>query len=1110
MNARRLILSVFVAVFGVLVFAVAPAFAAAPEAPKTEPPTEVKASTVILRGVLDPLKEGEPGAFELGSYEFVYRQSATECEGAGEVRTPEGLSLGGGEEEVAQGIEGLAAGTRYTVCLVAYNEAKSAEAVGSRVTFTTAIPPEAPGSVELVEAKGTSLSVSGVLNPKAPGDAGSFEFLYKRSAAECEGEGAVGGSSTGVEGELVQGEATGLLPHTTYAFCLRARNEAGEESPLSTPLVMFTTLVAAPSIEEASVSDIASSSATLSARVNPQGAQTSYVFEVAPSGGAFAPVAQAEGAGNIPEGTSGVPVSVHLQGLPAGEAYQFRVVVANSAERVTSGPVSFTTQTVGAFTLPDGRQWEMVSPPSKQGSAMLPPGRIGVIDQAAAAGGAVTYVMATPTEPGVPGYSNAQSVLSTRSPQGWSSRDLADGLNGSVGKSVGVGNEYRFFSEDLSQAVLMPFGAFLPCQSSQGKPLPCLSPHASEQTAFLRTLSLSEPSSAVPNGQPRTSNGQPGPCTEECFTPLVVSCPKVAPCPTPIQEYANTPEGTIFGQVSFYGEPFPCPPEHFCGPYFVGASPDAQHIILHSGVQLTSEPAPEGGLYEWNANTPPASQLKLIAPVRGASLGTGDELVEDGRNARHAVSDDGSRVLYTIGGESEAELFMRDVPKGETLRIAPEGTLEVVFRFASRDDSRVFFTDREGLFVCDVVEGVGGKLECDTTLLEGPGLQGLVVGGSEDGSTLYYVTSGNRLYMDHFDGSAWQKTLVATLSGEDQSDWGSGTESLTDTAARVSPDGRWLAFMSRESLTGYDNRDASSGELDEELFLYDSQTGRLSCASCNPTGARPTGIEYGGVTGASQFVKGERVWENYSWLAADVPGWVSVELGVARYQPRYLSDSGRLFFNSFGPLVPKDINGTWDVYEYEPEGVGGERTPCGPGSVSGSVAFKPAQHFDGSGGEGEEGGGCVGLISSGESQQESAFLDASETGSDVFFLTTARLAPQDYDVAYNVYDAHECTVGSPCVTPPASLPPSCVTADACRAAPSLQPAIYGAPSSATFSGIGNVTGGQATTLSRPGKKVSKTVRCGKAGRGSRKGGKGRCVKRKRKKVRRASINRRAK
>ena len=42
------------------------------------------------------------------------------------------------------------------------------------------------------------------------------------------------------------------------------------------------------------------------------------------------------------------------------------------------------------------------------------------------------------------------------------------------------------------------------------------------------------------------------------------------------------------------------------------------------------------------------------------------------------------------------------------------------------------------------------------------------------------------------------------------------------------------------------------------------------------------------------------------------------------YQQRYLSDDGRLFFNSFDSLVPQDTNGKADVYEYEPAGVGSE------------------------------------------------------------------------------------------------------------------------------------------------------------------------------------------
>ena len=61
-------------------------------------------------------------------------------------------------------------------------------------------------------------------------------------------------------------------------------------------------------------------------------------------------------------------------------------------------------------------------------------------------------------------------------------------------------------------------------------------------------------------------------------------------------------------------------------------------------------------------------------------------------------------------------------------------------------------------------------------------------------------------------------------------------------------------------------------------------------------------------------------------------------------------------------------------------------------------------------------GGCVGLISSGTSRSESAFYDASENGDDVFFDTTGRLVTEDYDKAYDLYDAHVCVECVPCRT----------------------------------------------------------------------------------------------
>jgi hypothetical protein len=143
-----------------------------------------------------------------------------------------------------------------------------------------------------------------------------------------------------------------------------------------------------------------------------------------------------------------------------------------------------------------------------------------------------------------------------------------------------------------------------------------------------------------------------------------------------------------------------------------------------------------------------------------------------------------------------------------------------------------------------------------------------------------------------------------------------------------------------------------------------------------------------------------------------------------------------LFFNSFDALAPQDVDGTQDVYEYEPVGNGS----CNGSSVTFSVRSE----------------GCIDLISAGTSAEESAFLDASATGEDVFFLTTSKLVSQDFDNALDVYDAHTCRTEAPCYPPAPTVPPACSTGDGCKVAPSPQPSIFGPTSSATFSGAGNV------------------------------------------------------
>jgi hypothetical protein len=216
-------------------------------------------------------------------------------------------------------------------------------------------------------------------------------------------------------------------------------------------------------------------------------------------------------------------------------------------------------------------------------------------------------------------------------------------------------------------------------------------------------------------------------------------------------------------------------------------------------------------------------------------------------------------------------------------------------------------------------------------------------------------------------------------------------------------------------------------------------------------------------------------------LAGNVPGWTPYRLGLARYQSRYLSDEGRLFFNSSDGLVSADVDGTVDVYEYEPKGVGG----CTSAPAGGGVVFKAEGSFEVEGQKGREGAGCVGLISSGASSQESAFLDASANGSDVFFLTAARLSGKDFDTSFDIYDAHACSA-SPCFPAAVARPPACSSGDSCKAAPSPQPEIFGAPSSATFTGVGNVAPAPAPAAGVVKKKLTRAQMLAAALRACRK------------------------
>jgi hypothetical protein len=956
----------------------------------------------------------------------------------------------------------------------------------------------------------TEVTLAGTVNSEDAGEA-TCAFEYGTTTAygekaECSGLGSVLDPvpSVNVE-EPVHSASVSVSPDTTYYYRLAAKNASGIVNPGEGPEDEGTFKTAGPGIFEESATEVSSTSVKLHAQVDPDGAATSYYFQYGEQS-VTEHTAPTEALGS---GVQPVPVSLLVQeNLSPGTVYRYRVVAVSEIEPgkivdFDGSEATFTTQGVGSFGLPDGRQWELVSPPDKHGASLLPINERGVM-QAAADGDAMTYVASDPTESGPAGYAEGVQVFSTRGPDGWQSRDMSLPHEAATRLSGGDGFEFRFFSEDLERGIVQPFGDLVKSAV----------PEASEQTALLATDYL--------NGN---VNEPCLPASASCYTPLVTRANDTA---KPFQPFGN--EAECSGAT---------PEAVLCGPHFLDATPDAQHVIVSScppqepscHTALTSPPAPEsGGLYEWTAGK--LAPVSVLPAGAGAApfpaLGSSTAGIES-PGARGAISADGARVFWSTT-TGEKHLYVRDTSKEETLALdtAQAGCAEPqecksgggVFQIASADGSIVYFTDTQrltpnagtsgaDLYEARITEEPGtGKLKVTVTDVTPPGpsgepadIQGTVIGASGDGSSVYFVAEGVlsnsgvpvagavhgdcesglsaspsqtcNLYVRH----AGVTRLVAVLSGADMPDW-AGAQNLATLTARVSPDGHWLAFMSQRSLTGYDNHDAVTGAADEEVYLYDGETGRLTCASCNPTGARPIGEEALHTWSSGEgLVGGDHDWDEHETLAANVPGWTPFEVTVARYQSRYLSNSGRLFFNSRDSLVPRDVNENWDVYEYEPENVPSGKYGCTASSASGSTVFRPAHAFTAERVNqteapltGEEGAGCVGLISSGESPQESAFLDASESGgeapngeelqeggSDVFFLTSARLTSQDYDNSIDVYDAHECTTASPCPPQSAEAPPPCDTEASCKASPTPQPEIYGAPSSATFNGLGNIT-----------------------------------------------------
>jgi hypothetical protein len=616
----------------------------------------------------------------------------------------------------------------------------------------------------------------------------------------------------------------------------------------------------------------------------------------------------------------------------------------------------------GATGLPDCRAYELVTPDARVGQDTRPA-------RAAAQGGAISYFT---NHPAASATSSSFFYLAERGPQGWSSQNIGP-QNESAAVFDGVCEQNVFFAPDLSSHIL-ELGWF-----DAAEPALCKRPEqfvAGEPEPF-RNVFL--------GGGPADSY-------------RILNMPPVGVAP------ANA--------------------------RFQDASDDLGVVIFGEEAKLTAG-APSGyAYYVWSDGV-----VRPLTVLPNGTVAAGELVEAVGRTSvtrsgfapiAGAVSSDGSRAFFYSGGG----LYLRRYPARPQSPIAagvctdPELACSVrvdatqgpgangtgTFWRATDDGSTVFFTatskltanatsasGKPDLYRYDATSGLLTDLTAHVG--EAASVKG-VVGVGGNGSYVYFVangvlapgaTPGNcpgtsaapgrcNLYVFH-DG---QISFIGTLSRPDQLVWQeNGTpptsplEKAASIWANVSPNGRYLAFVSAEKLTGYDNTDVKVARADRQIFLYDAAAngglGQLRCASC-PLG-KPTV-------------------NNLTLAAAGNYGFA----GNASWMANAVFDDGSLLFGTPDPLLAADVNGTEDVYRFHD--------------------------------------GVTELLSPGTEPISARFVAASRDGTDIFLRTGQALVGADRDQGnLNLYDAR---IGGG-FAEPAPAPAPCEGED-CRPANVLAPA----------------------------------------------------------------------
>jgi len=961
------------------------------------------------------------------------------------------------------------------------------------------------------EEKPTSARLNGAVNPDGlPVSECVFEYgettsYGKTSACETEPSGPIGNGTSEVP---VHADIKGLTPGVIYHFRLIARN-ANDPSPQVVPDpgldASFETLPP-PSIDSATVSSLTKRSVVLNAKIKPQFSKTLYHFEYdtrryavgeGPHGTSVPASEKAEEEKALPAGQSDVSVSAPIEELEEKEntLYYWRVVATNESGTTTSVQHMFIYETA-ASGLPDGRAYEMVSPTHKNGALLGDAFIFGLPPEIAANGERVI----TPT---IQCFANSESCQS----------DLAD--------SVGTPYEFTRTPGGWVTTALSPPAPRYPhavfwwgYDANTGAAMFGTPTPPDEQHDFY----VRQPGGGIADLGPNTppEEGAKGPSggrrsdEKQAATADFSHFAWASTLPWPF-------EPNIGSQTVFEYAPLEQPLNE-TRPLLVGVTglEGSNSLISNCGtnigaaalISLRGTMSADGRTVFFTA--------KGGGGCEGTNENAGTEVPADEVFARvdgefaQATGAHGEAHTVHISEPTPSQCGAGGAPDEVACRAAKPANAG--FIGASEDGSKAFFLSTQQLTDqasedsdesdnaaedagCTVTAGPNGcnlyeyeNLTATEPAKEGrlidlsagdtsgkggggPSVQG-VVAISPDGSHVYFVAKGvlttvpndreqiaqngaNNLYA-YADGKV---SFITDLPSSDRAEW----QETPGSPANVTPDGRYLVFLSQGDLTADDT--SVSGA--KQVFRYDAQSGRLIRLSIGSNGFNDDGNRSAPVTCNVNSVCTED---------AHI-----VEAGSRERSDSTMSDDGtRVFIESPVGLTTRALDDVQieqaaagpiyaeNVYEWEQEGAGS----CPQGRAAGCVFLIS----DGQDAHVNKGAttACGASADVGETPSAVCLLGSDSEGKNVFFTTANPLAHADTNTEVDYYDARVCEPESPCISePPPPLPPC--QGEACHGIPPARSPFTPGPT-ATFNGAGNIAPPAITRSLTNAQKLAKALK----------------------------------